>query len=185
MGGYNKYRWWTRGRKVKPLPERTPLLLKIINGDFEYSYMFDESKSVRDDAKLVYEYSYNNYIGSTESGRIEAAMNSSRMKRLKAIKLEMEAGLDEERILTKLRKELENEFGKDLWEDVINDPEFDGTVFDMYYRYKSILGMETTPSEFDIRYKRNNCSNYLYLLERVNEKPEKKNAQIEFGSDMG
>ncbi len=38
--GYNPYRWWTKGRPNKPLKAEAPLLLKIRNGDFDYSYMF-------------------------------------------------------------------------------------------------------------------------------------------------
>jgi hypothetical protein len=41
---YNKFRWWTKGRTHKPLKSDAPLLLKIRNGDFDYSYMFGEAK---------------------------------------------------------------------------------------------------------------------------------------------
>ena len=34
---YNKFRWWTKGRPNKPLKTDAPLLLKIRNGDFDYS----------------------------------------------------------------------------------------------------------------------------------------------------
>ena len=37
---YNKFRWWTKGRKTKPLPQNAPLLLKIRNGDF-VEYILD------------------------------------------------------------------------------------------------------------------------------------------------
>ena len=36
--GYNKFRWWTKGRVNKPLKADAPLLLKIRNGDFDYSH---------------------------------------------------------------------------------------------------------------------------------------------------
>jgi hypothetical protein len=162
---YNKFRWWSRGRKVKPLPEKTPLLLKILNGDYEYSYMFEEAKSHREEAKLAYEKAYKNYIGNTESGRIEAAMNVGRMKRVKAVKAEIEAGIDELRILDKLKRELEKEFGYDYWDEIMFGTVFDGNTLELYYRYKQLSGLSQTPSEFDIRYNRNESSKYLYLLE--------------------
>jgi hypothetical protein len=43
MAKYNPYRWWTKGRPNKPLKTDAPLLLKIRNGDFDYSYMFGEA----------------------------------------------------------------------------------------------------------------------------------------------
>jgi hypothetical protein len=147
------------------LPEKTPLLLKILNGDYEYSYMFEEAKSHREEAKLAYEKAYKNYIGNTESGRIEAAMNVGRMKRVKAVKAEIEAGIDELRILDKLKRELEKEFGYDYWDEIMFGTVFDGNTLELYYRYKQLSGLSQTPSEFDIRYNRNESSKYLYLLE--------------------
>ncbi len=55
---YNKYRWWTKGRTNKPLKADAPLLLKIRNGDFDYSYMFKEALEVRQSAQKVYEQTY-------------------------------------------------------------------------------------------------------------------------------
>jgi hypothetical protein len=164
---YNKFRWWSRGRKVKPLPETTPLLLKILNGDYEYSYMFADAKHHRKEAEIAYEKAYQNYVGNTEAGRIEAAMNVGRMKRVKAVKAEIEAGMDEIRILDKLKRDLEKEFSNDYWNELMYGTEFDGNVLDLYFRYKERSGMDQTPSEFDIKYKRDNCSKYLYLLERL------------------
>lgn len=165
---YNKFKWWSRGRKVKPLPENAPLLLKILNGDYNYSYLFDDAKHHRKEADTAYQKAYQNYVGNTEAGRIEAAMNVGRMKRVKAVKAEIEAGMDEIRILDKLKRELEKEFGGDYWLDIMFGTEFDGNILDLYLKYKEKAGIDLTPSEFDIRYKRSNCSKYLYLLERLN-----------------
>ena len=164
---YNKFRWWSRGRKVKPLPETTPLLLKILNGDYEYSYMFADAKHHRKEAEIDYEKAYKNYVGNTETGRVEAALIVGRMKRVKAVKAEIEAGLDEIRILDKLKRDLEKEFGNDYWDELMCGTEFDGNVLDLYFTYKEKSGMDQTPSEFDIKYKRDNCSKYLYLLQRL------------------
>lgn len=169
--GYNKFKWWSRGRKVKPLPERAPLLLKILNGDYEYSYMFEDAKHHRKEAENAYNKAYQNYIGNTEAGRIEAAMNSGRMKRVKAVKAEIEAGLDELRILDKLKRDLEKEFGYDYWADIFGTG-FDGNTLELYYKYKELSGMDQTPSEFDIRYQRSNSLDYLYLLERNRNEKE-------------
>ena len=42
---YNPFRWFTEGKyRTKPLKKSSPLLLRIRNGDFEYSPFFLESK---------------------------------------------------------------------------------------------------------------------------------------------
>ena len=43
--GYNPFRWYTQNKyRKKPLKKQSPLLLKIRNGDFEYSPFFREAK---------------------------------------------------------------------------------------------------------------------------------------------
>jgi hypothetical protein len=103
---YNKFRWFTKGRPKKPLKEDAPLLLKIRNGDFGYSYMFSEARDTRESAKLASETVYKNYGGTDDKNRNEAAMEAGRMKRIKAIKLELEAFANENRILWKLQGDL-------------------------------------------------------------------------------
>ena len=61
---YNKYRWWTKGRPNKPLNADAPLLLKIRNGDFDYSYMFNEAIAQRASAEEAYNQTYKNYGGN-------------------------------------------------------------------------------------------------------------------------
>jgi hypothetical protein len=129
--------------------------------------MDEDAKHHRKEAEIAYEKAYQNYVGNTEAGRIEAAMNVGRMKRVKAVKAEIEAGMDEIRILDKLKRDLEKEFSNDYWNELMYGTEFDGNVLDLYFRYKERSGMDQTPSEFDIKYKRDNCSKYLYLLERL------------------
>jgi len=84
--GYNKFRWWTKGRPNKPLKADAPLLLKIRNGDFDYSYMFSEAVEMRNTASKVYGQTYNNYGGTDEKNRVEVALEASQMKRIKALK---------------------------------------------------------------------------------------------------
>ena len=161
---YNKYRWWTKGKFHKPLKADAPLLLKIRNGDFDYSYMFKEALEVRNSAQKVYEETYTNYGGNDENNRVEAALEASRMKRLKAIKLEMEADKDERMILWKIQSELTKEFGKDLWDKAMERQRGKGTLEDLYMWYKKQCKIGTTKSEIDIQLKRENTKGLEYLF---------------------
>ena len=162
--GYNPYRWWTKGRPNKPLKAEAPLLLKIRNGDFDYSYMFNEAASQRASAEEAYNQTYKNYGGTDEKNRQEAALEASRMKRVKAIKLELEAGRDEEMILWKLRMELKKEFGKDLWDKAMERQRRKGTLEDLYWWYKKQVKEAITTSEIDIKFKRTNTKGLEYLF---------------------
>lgn len=162
--GYNPFRWWTKGRPNKPLNADAPLLLKIRNGDFDYSYMFNEAASQRASAEQAYNQAYKNYGGSDEKNRNEAALEAGRMKRIKAIKLEIEAAKDENMILWRLQKEFTKEFGKDLWDKAMERQRGKGTLEDLYWWYKKQVKMGTTPSEMDIQLKRSNIKGLQYLL---------------------
>ena len=162
--GYNKYRWWTKGRPNKPLKEDAPLLLKIRNGDFDYSYMFSEAKVVKESAKKAGEDAYKNYGGTDEQNRIQASLEAGRMKRIKAIKLELEAFSDENKILWKLQTELRKEFGKDLWDKAMERQRGKGTLEDLYMWYKKQCKEATTKSEMDIQLKRSNTKGLEYLF---------------------
>jgi hypothetical protein len=161
---YNKYRWYTKGRPNKPLKADAPLLLKIRNGDFDYSYMFSEAREVKESAKKASEDAYKNYGGTDEQNRIEASLEAGRMKRIKSIKLELEAMTDENKILWKLRKELAREFEKDLWEKAMERQRGKGTLEDLYMWYKKQVKQGTTTSEFDIKYQRPNTKGLEYLF---------------------
>jgi len=160
---YNKYRWYTKGRPNKPLKADAPLLLKIRNGDFDYSYMFSEAREVRESAKKAGEDAYKNYGGTDEQNRNEAALEAGRMKRIKAIKLELEAFVDENRILWKLQTELRKEFGKDLWDKAMNTKRSLKSIEDLYWWYKKQCKEATTKSEIDIQLKRSNTKGLEYL----------------------
>jgi len=162
--GYNKYRWYTKGRPNKPLKADAPLLLKIRNGDFDYSYMFSEAKSVKESAKKAGEDAYKNYGGTDEQNRIQASLEAGRMKRIKAIKLELEALSDENRILWRLQTELRKEFGKDLWDKAMERQRGKGTLEDLYMWYKKQCKEGTTKSEMDIQLKRSNTKGLEYLF---------------------
>jgi hypothetical protein len=162
--GYNPYRWFTKGRKNRPLPNNAPLLLKIRNGDFNYSYMFSEAEDTRKEATRVYEEAYKNYIGNDEHNRKMAAEDSSRMKRVKALKLMEEAHKNEMVILTSLRRNLESEFGVDLWEKAMEKQRGKGTIEDLYFWYKKQVKEYTTKSEMDIQFKRPNTKGLEHLF---------------------
>jgi hypothetical protein len=162
--GYNPFRWFTKGRPNKPLKADAPLLLKIRNGDFNYSYMFSEAEFNRQEAVRVYEDAYKNYIGSDERNRKLAAEDSARMKRIKALKLMEEAHKNELSILHSLRKQLEKEFEKDLWDKAMERQRGKGTLEDLYMWYKKQVKQATTNSEFDIKYKRPNTKGLEYLF---------------------
>ena len=162
--GYNKFRWWTKGRPNKPLKADAPLLLKIRNGDFDYSYMFNEAKGMRESAKEVYDLTYKNYGGTDEKNRVEAALEASRMRRVKALKLELEGGREEQMTLWKLQMELKKEFGKDLWEKSLERQRGKGTLEDLYMWYKKQVKEGTTKSEMDIKFKRTNTKGLEYLF---------------------
>ena len=162
--GYNPFRWWTKGRPNKPLKTDAPLLLKIRNGDFDYSYMFSEAKIVKESAKKACEDAYKNYGGTDEQNRIQASMEAGRMKRIKSIKLELEAMADENRILWKLRNELTKEFGKDLWDKAMERQRGKGTLEDLYMWYKKQVKEHITTSEIDIKFNRKNIEGLEYLL---------------------
>ena len=161
---YNKFRWWTKGRPSKPLNADAPLLLKIRNGDFDYSYMFNEAASQRASAEEAYNQTYKNYGGTDERNRKEAALEAGRMKRIKAVKLELEAFKNEELILWKLRAELKKEFEKDLWDKAMERQRGKGTLEDLYMWYKKQVKQGTTTSEFDIKYQRANTKGLEHLI---------------------
>jgi len=150
--GYNPFRYYTEGKyRKKPLKSKSPLLLKIRNGDFEYSPYFLEAK----DNEKLYDKMYNEYIDNSHSNDINSikheAHQHAKMKRIKAQKL-MEVGIVEEQTrLHQLRKELELEFGKDLWEKANERQRGKGTTEDLYWWYKKQVGMGLTPSEMAIQ----------------------------------
>ena len=160
---YNKFRWWTKGRPNKPLKADAPLLLKIRNGDFDYSYMFSEAEIMKQSAQKAYDDTYKNYGGTDERNRIEVSLDASRMRRLKALKLELEAARDEEKILWKLRKELEKEFGKDLWDKAMERQRGKGTLEDLYEWYRKNSKVKTPQSIIDIQLRKANTKGLEHL----------------------
>jgi hypothetical protein len=126
--------------------------------------MFSEAKIVKETAEKASADAYKNYGGTDEQNRIQASLEAGRMKRIKALKLEIEADKNEKSILWKLRKELTSEFGKDLWNKAMERQRGKGTLEDLYMWYKKQVKEGTTKSEMDIQLKRSNIKGLEYLL---------------------
>jgi hypothetical protein len=126
--------------------------------------MFAEATEMRNTAIKSYEQTYTNYGGTDEKNRIEAALEASRMKRIKALKLELEAALDEEKILWNLRQELKKEFGKDLWDKAMERQRGKGTLEDLYEWYRKNSKVKNPQSIQDIQLRRANTKGLEYLF---------------------
>jgi len=126
--------------------------------------MFSEAAAVKQSAKKASEDAYKNYGGTDEQNRIQASLEAGRMKRIKAIKLELEAFSNENKILWRLQTELKKEFGKDLWDKAMEKQRGKGTLEDLYMWYKKQVKEATTKSEMDIQLKRTNTKGLEYLL---------------------
>jgi len=148
--GYNPYRWYTKGNRKKPLKKSEPLLLRIQNGDYEYSPYFSEAKEVEKEGLKMVEFLMKTLHISDELERYQEAMERTKMKRVKRLKL-MEVGEEEEnKRLRELRIELTKEFGKDLWEKSLERQRGKGTTEDLYWWYKKQCKLGMTKSEYQI-----------------------------------
>ena len=152
MPKYNPFRWYTKGAyRKKPLKSNQPLLLRIQNGDFEYSPFLLESV----DEEKNYQKKYDDFMNSSKIQNINEkqveAHQHAKLRRVASQKL-MEKGLEEEMVrLNQLRKELTEEFGKDLWNKCLEKQRGKGTTEDMYWWYKSQVGGSYTKSELQMR----------------------------------
>lgn len=149
---YSPFRWYTKGSyRRKPLKSSSPLLLRIQNGDFEYSPFLKESV----DEEKNYQNKFNEFMSTSliadiMDRKIEAHQYA-KMRRIASQKL-MEKGIEEEVLrLIELRKQLEIEFGKDLWEKCLEKQRGKGTTEDMYWWYKKQCNIQLTKSEMQIR----------------------------------
>ena len=145
---YNPFRWYTKGTyRNRPLKSSAPLLLRIQNGDFEYSPFLRESV----DAEQEYHTKYNQFMSTSMiddimDRKVEAHQHA-KMRRIASQKL-MEKGLEEEAVrLKELRRLLEYEFGEDLWEKCLEKQRGNGTTEDMYNWYKKETKSNFTKSE--------------------------------------
>lgn len=166
---YNKYRWFTN-TTARPLNGKAPLLLKIRNGDFERTPYFGEAYNAKKSAVQAYEDTKKNSLIADSQQLEREAMDSARIKRVKALKL-MELGhADEIKRLKTLRDSLDTEFGLDkfkgieIWEEAHQKQRGKGTIEDLYWWYKSKMKFSMTPSEMDIKLTRSNTKGLEYLF---------------------
>jgi hypothetical protein len=149
---YNPFRWYTSGKyRKKPLPQSSPLLLKIKNGDFEYSPFFKEAEDARKDYQRMYDEFVQTSQITDEFDLKHEAHQYAKMKNVKALKLDEKAHEEEAVRLNQLKKELTLEFGQDLWEEAMEaNIGGRGTTEDLYWWYKKKTKMGQTPSEMAI-----------------------------------
>ncbi len=150
--GYNPFRWYTSGKyRNKPLKSNAPLLLKIRNGDFESSPFFKEAEDCRKDYQRMYDQFVSKSQISNDLELKHEAHQYAKMKNVRALKLDEKADEEEQARLYQLKKELEVEFGKDLWDKAHERQRGKGTTEDLYWWYKKQVGMGQTPSEMAIQ----------------------------------
>ena len=149
---YNPFRWFTKGSyRKKPLKSNSPLLLRIQNGDFEYSPFLREAV----DEEQNYQEKYNEFMSTSmiddiNNKRVEAH-EYAKLRRIASQKL-MEKGLEEEHTrLHEVRKQLEIEFVVDLWDRCLEKQRGKGTTEDMYWWYKKQCKIQLSKSEMQIR----------------------------------
>ena len=149
---YNPYRWFTKGSyRRKPLKSKAPLLLKIQNGDFGYSpFLLESIDEEKNYQKKYDDFMKKSMIQDINSKMVEAHQHT-KLRRVASQKL-MEKGLIEEQVrLSQLRKELREEFGKDLWDKAHEKQRGKGTTEDLYWWYKKQCKQSYTKSELQIR----------------------------------
>ena len=145
---YNPFRWFTQGTyRTKPLKSTTPLLLRIQNGDFEYSPFLREAVDEEENYHIKYnQFMSTSMIDDIMNRKVEAHQHA-KLRRIASQKL-MEKGLEEEATrLGELRRLLEYEFGEDLWEKCLEKQRGKGTTEDMYNWYKKETKCNFTKSE--------------------------------------
>jgi len=149
---YNPYRWYTKGSyRIKPLKSKAPLLLKIQNGDFEYSpFLLESIDEEKNYQKKYDDFMKTSMVQNINEKRVEAHQHA-KLRRVASQKL-MEKGLEEEQTrLRELRRLLTEEFGQDLWDKCLEKQRGKGTTEDMYWWYKKQVGGSYTKSELQIR----------------------------------
>jgi hypothetical protein len=149
---YNPFRWYTKGSyRKKPLKSKSPLLLKIQNGDFDYSPYLRESIDEENNYLKKYDDFMKTSLQQDGLEKQVEAHQHAKLRRVASQKL-MEKGLEEEQTrLNELKRLLKEEFGKCLWDKCLEKQRGKGTTEDMYWWYKKQMGLTYTKSELQIR----------------------------------
>ena len=90
---YNPYRWYTKGSyRIKPLKSKAPLLLRIQNGDFEYSpFLLESIDEEKNYQKKYDDFMKTSMIDNINDRKVEAHQHA-KLRRVASQKL-MEKGL--------------------------------------------------------------------------------------------
>ena len=149
---YNPFGWYTKGSyRKKPLKSKSPLLLKIQNGDFDYSPYLRESIDEENNYRKKYDDFMKTSLQQDGPEKQVEAHQHAKLRRVASQKL-MEKGLEEEETrLNELKRLLKEEFGKCLWDKCLEKQRGKGTTEDMYWWYKKQMGLTYTKSELQIR----------------------------------
>jgi hypothetical protein len=149
---YNPFRWYTKGSyRKKPLKSKSPLLLKIQNGDFDYSPYLRESIDEENNYRKKYDDFMKTSLQQDGPEKQVEAHQHAKLRRVASQKL-MEKGLEEEETrLNELKRLLKEEFGKCLWDKCLEKQRGKGTTEDMYWWYKKQVKQGYTKSELQIR----------------------------------
>ena len=127
---YNPYQWW-KGNKKRKLPQSAHLFDKIKNGDFNYSHYFTEAEASRQEYASLFQETMK------RTGDYGQARATAKMKNVRALKLDEEGHAHEIRLLTNLRNELREEFGFDLWDEMMKAEPMDlEELYDFYCHEK-------------------------------------------------
>jgi len=127
---YNPYQWWKTNKK-KRLSQSAHLFDKIQNGDYNYSHYFTEAEASRQEYASLFQETMK------RTGDYGQARAAAKMKNVRALKLDEEGHAHEIRLLTNLRNELREEFGFDLWDEMMKaDPMDLEELYDYYCHEK-------------------------------------------------
>ena len=129
---YNRFRWWRKfDQPKKPLPNKSPLLDKIQNGDLEFSHYWWQAKF----SELELNKAYVDCDFEMQKLLEKHAVDLARRKRLWE-----DFERDEKDKLISLRKQFSKEFRmtEDDYETEIL--EFGGSLEELYYHCELIYG---------------------------------------------
>ena len=121
---YNRFRWWRKfDQPKKPLPNKSPLLDKIQNGDLEFSHYWWQAKYTEIEMNKILENCID-YQDWSEKTQVDRA----RRRRLWE-----DFEKDEAEKLSYIRKEFSKEFRmtEEDYEDEIT--KFDGSLEELYH----------------------------------------------------
>ena len=130
---YNRFFWWRKYSPInKPLPPKSPLWDRILNGDFELSHFYWQAKQAELEINQLY-----NEIGKKDPSKF---VYESKMVRLRREKLLQDFEKDENLRL----EELENKFIENFFisrkEFKKEIEEFGDTIESLYIHCKSKYG---------------------------------------------